>query len=132
MRTSHQRGRTAARLLLGSFLATAGLGHLTFVRREFQAQVPDWVPGDKDDIVLMSGVAELALASALVFLPREQRRLGNFSALFFAGVFPGNIAQYTGHRDGLGLDTDTKRLIRLFGQPLLIAWALWSTRTHRR
>jgi len=35
------------------------------------------------------------------------------------------------HRDAFGLDTDTKRALRLIGQPLLIAWALWSTAALR-
>src|ERR1700712_1651611 len=125
------RRRTVARILLGAFLATAGTGHLTFAREGFQAQVPDWVPIDKDDVVIMSGVAEIALASALVFLPREQRKLGKLSAAFFAAVFPGNIAQFTGHRDALGMDSDTKRGLRLLGQPALIGWALWATQKAR-
>ena len=41
------RRRTTGRGLLGGFLATAGWGHLTFARKGFQAQVPDWVPLDK-------------------------------------------------------------------------------------
>src|ERR1700712_5331043 len=122
------RRRTVARILLGAFLATAGTGHLTFARQGFQAQVPDWIPIDKDDVVIVSGGLEIALASALIFLPREQRKLGTFSALFFGAVFPGNIAQFTGHRDALGLDTDVKRGVRLLGQPVLVAWAMWSTR----
>lgn len=28
-------------ITLGTFLITAGISHLTFARREFQAQVPD-------------------------------------------------------------------------------------------
>jgi hypothetical protein len=39
-------------------------------------------------------------------------------------LFPGNIAQYTEHRAAFGLNTDTARLVRLFFQPLLVAWAL--------
>ena len=42
-------------------------------------------------------------------------------------VFPGNIAQFTGHVDAFGLDTDTKRAVRLLFQPVLVAWALAST-----
>ena len=42
-------------------------------------------------------------------------------------MFPGNIGQYTGHVDAFGLDTDGARLTRLFFQPVLVAWALWST-----
>ncbi|WP_156613500.1 hypothetical protein [Mycobacterium sp. 852002-51961_SCH5331710] len=47
-------------------------------------------------------------------------------------VFPGNIAQYVNKRDGFGLDTDTKRFVRLLFQPVLVAWALWSTGVPRR
>lgn len=52
---------------------------------------------------------------------------GWVAALFFVLVFPGNIAQLTNHRDAFGLDTDLARSIRLLFQPVLIAWALWST-----
>ncbi|WP_375405496.1 MauE/DoxX family redox-associated membrane protein [uncultured Amnibacterium sp.] len=117
--------QTAARLLLGGVLALAGVGHLTVAREGFRAQVPDWVPFDVDTTVLASGVVEIALGSALALLP--SRRLGIVAAGFFAAVFPGNIAQYRHHRDGLGLDTDRKRAVRLPFQPVLIAWALWST-----
>ena len=34
--------------------------------------------------------------------------------------------------DGFGLDTDMKRFVRLFFQPVLVALALWSTREPRR
>ncbi len=120
--------QTAARLLLGGALVFAGVGHLTFARQPFRAQVPEWVPFDVDDTVLASGIAEIALGGALVILPKERRRIGAIAAAFFAAVFPGNVSQLRHHRDGFGLDTDRKRAIRLVFQPLLIAVALWSTR----
>ena len=114
----------------------AGLSHLFWGRREFQAQVPDWtteiVPIDKDGVVVASGVVEAAFGVVLIALPKERRRIGVALAAFFTAVFPGNIAQYTEHRDGFGLDTDQKRLARLFFQPLLVAWALWCTAPSRR
>ncbi|MCR2784248.1 MULTISPECIES: hypothetical protein [unclassified Microbacterium] len=123
--------KTVARWLLAAFMLFAGLSHLFWARREFQAQVPDWitetVPIDKDGVVVASGVVEAAFGAALIALPEERRRIGAALAAFFVAVFPGNIAQYTQHRDGFGLDTDQKRLVRLFFQPLLVAWALWST-----
>lgn len=120
--------RRIGRLLLGSFLVFAGIGHLTFGRHEFQAQVPDWVPLDQDTTVLASGVVEIALGGALVLAPPPlERRVGWTAAAFFAGVFPGNLAQFTGRRDAFGLDTDLKRGVRLLFQPVLIAWALWAT-----
>ncbi|HWK57017.1 MAG TPA: hypothetical protein VNQ80_06760 [Parapedobacter sp.] len=61
--------RQLSRILLAFFMVATGIGHLTFLRQEFQAQVPRRVP----------------------------------------------------------LDTDAKRLARLFFQPVLVVWALWSS-----
>lgn len=129
--------RTAARLALGGALVFAGLSHLTFARKDFRAQVPDTVvelaPLDEDGVVLASGVVEIALGSAISLAPRGIRPLvGKVAAAFFAAVFPGNISQWINHRDAFGLDTDERRFVRLFFQPVLIAWALWSTRDPRR
>jgi uncharacterized membrane protein len=125
------RARTAARWALGAGLTFAGVGHLTFARQEFHAQVPPWVPVDVDTVVVLSGVAEIALGTALVALPRHRGLLGLVAAAFFVAVFPGNISQYVHHVDGFGLDTDTERAVRLAFQPLLVAWALWSTGARR-
>lgn len=122
------RLKDVARLALGGMLLTTGTSHLTFARREFQAQVPDWVPVSKDTTVVASGIAELALGATLALAPRRHRRaVGLAAAAFFTAIFPGNIAQYTERRDGFGLDTDTKRFGRLFFQPVLVYWALKST-----
>ncbi len=118
----------AARVALGLMLMTAGTSHLTFARDAFTAQVPDWVPLDIDTVVVQSGVVEISLVAALVFLPQHKETLGRVTGAFFAAVFPGNISQYTHHRSAFGLDTDAKRFTRLFFQPLLIGWALWSTK----
>jgi uncharacterized membrane protein len=50
---------------------------------------------------------------------------------FLIAVFPGNIAQYQGHVDGLGLNTDQARLVRLAYEPLLWAWAFFPTNAWR-
>jgi uncharacterized membrane protein len=125
--------RTAGQGALGALLVTAGVGHLTKLRKEFQAQVPSWVPVDPDRVVVASGFVEVALGAALLTTWRQpaRQRLGAFVATFFVGVFPGNIAQYTGRRDGFGLDTDRKRAVRLLGQPVLVAWAWAATRDKR-
>jgi len=124
--------RTFARWLLAASMMFAGLSHLFWARREFRAQVPevvtDVLPIDEDGVVVASGAVEIMLGAALVALPKERRRIGVILAAFFVAVFPGNIAQAVGRRDGFGLDTDGKRVGRLFFQPLLVAWALWSTR----
>ena len=115
---------------LGLVLLTAGAGHLTTRRQEFQAQVPSWFPVEKDRVVVVSGFVELALGAALLSTWRQpyRGRLGTLAAGFFVAVFPGNIAQFAERRDGFGLDTDGRRALRLLGQPVLIAWARAATR----
>jgi uncharacterized membrane protein len=120
--------QNAARYLLGSFMVTAGTGHLTFQRQAFQAQVPDFVPLSKDTTVLASGVVEIALGLGVLVLEGQNRvRMGLGLAAFYAAVFPGNIHQFTHRLSAFGLNTDQKRLARLFFQPVLMGWALWST-----
>ena len=123
--------RTIFRLLLGSFLLYAGIGHLTFLRTEFVAQVPTWLPLSTDLIVVLSGWLEIALGLSLLVLVKWKVIVGWAVALFFVLIFPGNIAQYVNQVDAFGLDSDRARLIRLFFQPVLIAWALWSTGAYR-
>ncbi|HEY0240355.1 MAG TPA: hypothetical protein VGC37_17105 [Friedmanniella sp.] len=128
--------RSTARVLLGSALMFAGTSHLSFARREFRAQVPKTVvkvgPLSTDQVVLASGVVEIALGATIALAPERHRELiGNVAATFFTAVFPGNLAQLEHHRDAFGLDSDRKRQLRLLGQPVLVAWALWSTRTPR-
>ena len=121
--------RSFFRVLLGLALVVAGTSHLTFARKEVTAQVPEFVPLEDDTTVLASGVAEITLGSALVLAPTPARRfVGSVAALFFTVIFPGNLSQWVNRRDAFGLDSDEKRFVRLFGQPVLIALALWSTR----
>lgn len=120
--------RTIARLVLGVALVFAGSSHLTVARSTFQAQVPTWLPLDADFVVLASGVVEIVLGAALVALPRYKRWIGLIVALFFVAIFPGNINQWVNGIDAFGLDSDSARFIRLLFQPLLVIWALWSTR----
>lgn len=124
--------RTLGRLALGGFLATAGVSHLTFAREDFQAQVPPWVPVDADAVVVGSGFVEIALGTALLVTPRRCRPLvGWVVAAFFVAIFPGNISQYLTGADAFGLDSDAARAVRLLFQPVLVAWALWSTGAWR-
>jgi uncharacterized membrane protein len=121
--------KTTARITLAGALIFAGISHLTFARKPFRAQVPDWVPLKKDDTVVYSGIAEIALGSALALAPKKQReRAGTIASAFFIAVFPGNIAQFAQHRSAFGLDTDQKRFARLLFQPVLVYWAWRSTR----
>ena len=132
--TDHRSGllRTAGRLLLGGALVGAGIGHLTTLRGESQAQVPPCPPLDPAFVVVVSGVAEVGLGAALVLAPRRLRpAVGWTTAAFFVAIFPGNISQYVTGTDAFGLTSDNARLVRLFFQPLLVAWALWATGAWR-
>ena len=134
-RRRHRAGevvRTVGRVALGAALLGAGTGHLTSMREEFQAQVPTWVPLDADLVVVASGVVELGLGAALILAPKAFRpAVGWVTAAFFVAIFPGNISQYVTGTAAFGLDTDRDRLVRLFFQPVLVAWALWSTGAWR-
>lgn len=118
---------SALRIVLGLGLLFAGIAHLTFSRSEFLAQVPSWVPLSGDLVVVLSGLVEIMLGSALILLPRWKALTGWVVAVFFVLIFPGNVSQYLNQADAFGLNTDQARFIRLFFQPVLIAWALWST-----
>ncbi|WP_144282911.1 DoxX family protein [Chryseobacterium echinoideorum] len=120
--------KTIAKYGLGAMLITAGIGHLTFARKEFQAQVPEWVPLEKDDTVVYSGIVEIAMGTAIIAAPKKYESLvGKIAAGLFTAVFPGNYTQYKERRNAFGLDSDHKRLARLFMQPLLLLWAVKST-----
>jgi len=119
--------RTAFQWVLGAAITYAGITHLTTSRTEFQAQVPTWVPLDADFVVIASGVVEILLGLSLIFLFKYRTRIGWITAAFFVAIFPGNISQYINGIDAFGLNTDQARLTRLFFQPLLVIWALWST-----
>lgn len=114
-----------ARYLLAFILIAPGIGHLSFVRKDFQAQVPDWVPMNKDAVVVSSGFVEIALGLSLLLFPSKRVTLGRILAVFFVVIFPGNISQYTHHRSAFGLDTDARRGVRLLFQPVLVALALY-------
>ncbi|MCP4884666.1 MAG: DoxX family membrane protein [Flavobacteriales bacterium] len=121
------------RILLAFFMIYAGLSHLTFNRVAFQAQVPDWLPLSKDLIVILSGIVEIVLGLGLAFWKKQRVRFGWALAIFFVLIFPGNVAQYINGTDAFGvLNSDRARLGRLFFQPVLIAWALWSSRAWKK
>jgi uncharacterized membrane protein len=119
--------RNMGQVILGIALTYAGSTHLTSSRQEFQAQVPTWLPLDADFVVIASGIVEIILGLALLILWRYRSQVGLIVAIFFILIFPGNINQYVNGIDAFGLDTDQARLTRLFFQPVLVAWALWST-----
>lgn len=119
--------RLLARVGLGAGLIYAGITHLSFSRLEFQAQVPLWLALDPDFVVIASGVVEILLGLGLLSFGKLVPLAGIAAAVFFVVIFAGNINQYVEGIDAFGLDTDQARLQRLFFQPVLVLWALWST-----
>jgi uncharacterized membrane protein len=81
--------------------------------------------------VVASGLVEITLGVLLIttalILKKYRPFVGLVAAVFFILIFPGNINQYANQINAFGLDTDTKRLIRLFFQPPLVIWTIWST-----
>ncbi|MFD2744346.1 MULTISPECIES: DoxX family protein [Sphingobacterium] len=119
-------GRHIARVALGAFFVFAGVAHLTFGRRAFRAQVPNWVPATKDQTVVWSGYLEIMLGLLTLMRSKPDPRLGYTIGVFLIAVFPGNWAQYKNQRNAFGLNTDRARFVRLLFQPLLIWLALYS------
>ena len=118
------------RVILGIAMLYIGIGHLTFSRIEFQAQVPTWLTSEEnliDFVILASGVVEIIFGALMVWGGKLKVKTGIALAIFYILIFPGNINQYVNGIDAFNLNTDTKRLVRLFFQPLLLLWALWST-----
>lgn len=123
--------RKAGQVVLGAALAYAGVTHLTSSRAEFQAQVPTFLQAQADFVVLASGVIEIVLGVGLVTLWKYRVQIGWVTALYFIAIFPGNISQYVNGIDAFGLDSDRARATRIFFQPLLVVWAIWSTGAWR-
>ncbi len=117
--------RTLARVGLAAFLLFAGVGHFV-APEEFLAQVPPWMPAPLL-VVYVSGVVELLLGAALLGPVRFRPAVGWIVAAFFVVIFPGNISQAVTGEAAFGLDSAAARWGRLAFQPVLVAWALWST-----
>ena len=118
------------RVILGIAMLYIGIGHFTFSRIEFQAQVPTWLTSEEnliDFVILASGIVEIIFGALMVWGGKLKVKTGIALAIFYILIFPGNINQYVNGIDAFNLNTDTKRLVRLFFQPLLLLWALWST-----
>jgi uncharacterized membrane protein len=113
--------------VLGLALIFTGVGHMTTRRLEFQAQVPTQLKQWANEVVLASGVVEIALGIALLVLWKYRVWVGWTVALFFVAIFWGNISQFVNGVDAFGLDNGAKRFMRLLFQPLLVMWALLST-----
>ncbi len=119
------------RRALGLAALIGGAGVLHFVRPElFDGIVPDWMPGSKRGVTLVSGAAEIT--GALLVLNPGTRRIGGwFCFLTFLGVYPANIqAALDGGIAGADppLDSALVAWVRL---PLQVPLLVWARRVAR-
>ena len=76
-------------LRLAALLLGAGTMHFV-APKFFDSTVPTQLPGAARTYTYVSGVAELAVGTALA-VPRTRRLGGSLAALLFVAVFPANI-----------------------------------------
>ena len=118
------------RILLGLVMTYIGIGHLTFLQIDFQAQVPTWITTQNDLIdliIITSGIIEIILGLLMVIGGKLKVKTGVLLAIFYILIFPGNINQYVNEIDAFNLNSDTSRFVRLLFQPILIFLALFSS-----
>ena len=119
------RPRTALRWLLALAYLIAGIEHLR-VPSGFLQITPAWVPAPAL-VVALTGVAEIARATALAAIPRLRQAAGIGLALYAVCVFPANLNHALNHivlggRE-LGWGYHGPRFVL---QPVLVWLALWT------
>ena len=120
--------KTALRVVFGVFFVVAGVTHFTN-QAFFTSIVPPYLPWPVA-LVVVSGVAEIALGSALVF-PQASRLAGWGLIALLIAVFPANVHMAM-HPALYPTTSPTALLIRLPLQGVLIALAYWFTRPGAR
>ena len=119
------RPRTALRWLLALAYFVAGIFHLRSPAG-FLAITPSWVPCPAQ-VIALTGLAELAGATALALIPRLRKAAGIGLALYAVCVFPANINHAINHiaigGTSLGWWYHAPRLAL---QPVLVWLALWT------
>ncbi len=109
--------------LFGPIFIFAGIMHFV-IPKTYAAIVPDWVPGTKEQVVYVSGVAEI-VGGAATMHPATRRFGSLFSIATLLAVFPANVKM------ALEADEYADRVPggaaalwgRLPFQALFIAWA---------
>lgn len=111
---------------LAGLLTVTGITHFA-LPGFYEAIVPSFLPGSRRGWALISGVAELACAAALLH-PRTRRLGASAAAILFVAVFPANLqmAWDWRHRSGLEQALAYGRL------PLQIPLVLWALAVRRR
>ncbi|MGI8677294.1 MAG: DoxX family protein [Jatrophihabitans sp.] len=113
------RVRAAA---LAALLAGAGASHFA-VPGIYDAMIPKVLPGPPRAWTVGSGVAEIAVAAAVLAPPT--RRHGALAAVgLFVGVLPANVKMVIDARTSDSIAYKAGTVLRLPLQAPLIAWAL--------
>jgi uncharacterized membrane protein len=125
MGPQQSKTRTFFRVLLGLIYLIAGLAHIRSPAGFLQI-TPEWVPFP-DQVVLFTGLAEVAGAVALVFIPRLRYAAGIGLAAYAVCVYPANIKHAL---EGIALNGEVQSWAyhgpRLLFQPVFVWWALWA------
>ncbi len=107
---------------LAGLLAGAGATHFAFPAF-YDAMIPEPLPGRPRSWTYGAGVAEVAVAAA-VLVPRTRAAGGLAAAGLFAGVLPANVKMALDARRSDSAAYRAGTLLRLPMQVPLIAWAL--------
>ncbi|HZC69639.1 MAG TPA: hypothetical protein VE442_02985 [Jatrophihabitans sp.] len=120
---------TRRALALSAFLGAAGAMHFV-VPKFYDAMIPEPLPGAPRTWTYGSGVAEIAVATA-VLAPRTRRAGGLAAALMFTGWLPGNIKMALDARKSDSNAFRVGTILRLPLQLPLIGWAIKVRNTAR-
>ena len=107
--------------LFGPFFVFAGIMHFV-VPRTYEAIVPDYLGDSKKELVVLSGVAEIA-GGLGVMHPRTRRAASWWSIATLVAVFPANLHMAL-HPDKYKQVPRIALYVRLPVQLLFIAWAI--------
>jgi uncharacterized membrane protein len=113
---------TRRALALSAFLGGAGAMHFV-VPKFYDAMIPEPLPGAPRTWTYGSGVAEIAVATA-VLVPRTRRSGGLAAAFLFTGVLPGNVKMALDARKSDSTAFRIGTILRLPMQLPLIGWAM--------
>lgn len=116
------------RYALAAGMAIAGVAHLV-EPAPFIQHIPPWVPA-REPLVLLTGLAEIALAAALLTAQPHRRRAGLALAAFLLAVFPANVYVAVAGIDVQGQPGGLYPWLRLPVQAVFVWLALWTTRRH--
>ena len=122
--TTREPIRTGFRWLLAAIYLTAGIIHLRSPDGFLQI-TPGWVPFPRE-VVLFTGLSEIAGSLALALIPRLRRAAGIGLALYAVCVFPANINHAMNDIAVGGAHLSWwYHGPRLAFQPVFVWWALW-------